>query len=124
MLKSPVIVYEYSACSTCKKALKWLAAHGVAVKTVAIVDAPPSAAELRAMVQASGLPARKFINVSGGSYRELIAARGKSAVEALDEDALLALLAADGKMIKRPLLRAGSKVLVGFREDEYASAFG
>jgi len=33
-----------------------------------------------------------------------------------------ALMAADGKLIKRPILQAGSVVLVGFSEDAYASS--
>jgi arsenate reductase len=123
MPKPAVTVYEYAACSTCKKALKWLDGHGVAYVAKPIVASPPSRAELRAMVVASGLPLRKFINTSGGSYRDLIAARGKAAVEALDDESLLGLLAADGKMIKRPLIKAGATVLVGFREQDYAAAF-
>lgn len=124
MPSSSVTVYHYAGCSTCKKALKWLDAKGVRATLVPIVERPPSAAELAKWVKASGLSARKFINVSGGSYRDLIAARGKAEVEALDDARLLALLAADGKMIKRPLLVAGTKVLVGFREEDYEAAFG
>jgi len=34
----------------------------------------------------------------------------------------LAALAADGKLIERPVLDAGSVVLVGFRESDYDAA--
>jgi arsenate reductase len=118
-----VRVFHYAGCGTCKKALKWLDAHGVAYETVPIVESPPSLAELKQLVKASGLPARKWINTSGGSYRALVAKRGKDAVESLSDDALLALLAADGKMIKRPVVVAGARVLVGFAEAPYGEVF-
>jgi arsenate reductase len=117
-------VYAYAGCSTCKNALRWLSAQGVAHETIPIVESPPSLAELKKLVRASGLPARKWINTSGGSYRALVLDRGKEAVEALSETELLTLLAADGKMIKRPVVIAGDTVLVGFAEPAYAKAFG
>lgn len=117
-------IWQYAGCSTCKKALKWLDAHGVAHESVPIVEEPPSLAELKKLVEASGLPLRKWINVSGGSYRALLEARGKEAVEKLSDAELLALLAKDGKMIKRPVLAAGEQVLVGFSEAAYEAHFG
>ena len=30
----------------------------------------------------------------------------------------------DGKLVKRPVLVKGNRVLVGFREDDYAALFG
>ena len=38
----------------------------------------------------------------------------------MTEEEQLALLAADGMLVKRPLLIGGGKVLVGFREAEWA----
>lgn len=124
MSRETVKVWQYAGCDTCRKALRWLASHSVAFESIPIVERPPTLEELRSLVRASGLPVRKFLNTSGGSYRALVESRGKAAVEALDDEALLALLAADGKMIKRPLVKAGSRVLVGFREEAYAQAFG
>lgn len=118
-----VAIYQYAGCGTCKKALKWLDARGVRYRSIEIVTAPPSAKELRAFLDASGLPVRKLLNLSGASYRALLAERGKPAIDALDDASLLALLAADGKMIKRPLLVRGKTVIVGFDEDAYARTF-
>ncbi|MBN8615853.1 MAG: Spx/MgsR family RNA polymerase-binding regulatory protein [Deltaproteobacteria bacterium] len=112
-------IWGYAGCSTCKKALKWLEAHGVEHESIPIVESPPSLAELRKLVQKSGLPARKWINASGQSYRALIESRGKEAVEKLTDGELLDLLAKDGKMIKRPVLAVGDVVLVGFSEPAY-----
>lgn len=122
--RSSVTVYAYSGCSTCKKALAWLKAHQVEAKVVPIVDTPPSASELEALVARSGLPASKWWNTSGEAYRALIAERGKDAVAALTTKEIARLLSENGKRIKRPVLVSAGHVLVGFREDAYQAALG
>lgn len=113
------LVLSYSGCSTCKKALAWLAAHHVEVDVRPIVDLPPTVKELKTWVQASGLPLRKWLNTSGLSYRAL----GKEKVDSVDDATLLDWLAADGKLVKRPVLVDGGAVLVGFKEDQYREHF-
>ena len=117
-MKKPLIL-SYSGCSTCKKALKWLAARGVEADVRAIVDQPPTKAELELWVEMSGKPVQKWLNTSGLSYRAL----GKERLEAASQTEIKKLLAADGKLVKRPVLVMGARVLVGFKEAEWASAF-
>ncbi len=114
-----ITLYEYAACSTCRKARAWLEGRGVAFRALPIVEQTPSREALRGLVARSGLPARKWLNTSGQSYRALVASLGKEAALALDDEDLLGRMAADGKLIKRPVLVAPDRVLVGFREEEY-----
>jgi arsenate reductase len=116
----PAIFYEYSKCSTCRSAAKWLAARGVEVAPRAIVDEPPTVAELRSLWARSGLPLAKFFNTSGQSYRAL----DKDRLARATDDEKLAMLAADGKLVKRPILDDGKRVLVGFSEAAYAAWAG
>jgi arsenate reductase (glutaredoxin) len=113
------LVLSYSGCSTCKKALKWLAEKGVDAKVRAIVDEPPTKAELDQWIPKSGKPVQKWLNTSGLSYRAL----GKEKLDAASETEVKKLLAADGKLVKRPVLVMGSTVLVGFKEDEWKAVF-
>lgn len=113
------LLLSYAGCDTCKKALRWLNQHGVAVTVRPIVDQPPTAAELTRWVPSSGLPVRKWLNTSGQSYRAL----GKEQVEAASDATLLRWLAADGKLVKRPVLVSGNQVFVGFREEQYEALF-
>ena len=117
-MKKPLVL-SYSGCSTCQKALKWLAARGVEADVRAIVDQPPTKAELDQWIEKSGKPVTKWLNTSGLSYRAL----GKAKIEAASETEVKKLLAADGKLVKRPVLVMGATVLVGFKEDEWASVF-
>ncbi len=109
------VVLAYSGCQTCRKALAWLAKRGIEVDVRPIVDHPPTAEELTAWIPKSGRPVRKWLNTSGQSYRAL----GKARVDAMSDDELVAALAADGKLVKRPVVVAGGKVLVGFDAEKY-----
>jgi arsenate reductase len=113
-------VFHYPACSTCKKALKWLDAHGVEHERIHIVDSPPTVAQLQQALKLSGLPVAKLFNVSGGSYRD---GDFKARLPGMTEDQALAALAADGKLIKRPLILGNGFALVGFREADYVARF-
>ena len=109
-------IYQYPKCSTCRKASKWLASKSLDFNSVNIVEGPPSVEELRGLWERSGLPLKKFFNTSGQSYRN---GGFKEKLKAMTEEASLEALAADGKLIKRPILDAGKVVLVGFKEADW-----
>ncbi|MFO0596649.1 MAG: Spx/MgsR family RNA polymerase-binding regulatory protein [Myxococcaceae bacterium] len=116
---SKPLVLSYAGCSTCKKALKWLDAKGVEIELRAIVDQPPTLAELEVWIGKSGKDVKKWLNTSGLSYRAI----GKEKIDASSEAQVKKMLAADGKLVKRPVLVKGDTVLVGFKEDEWKAAF-
>ena len=113
-------VYAYAGCSTCRKATKWLAEHDIAAETHDLKTHPPDAATLAAAIERSGLPLKRFFNTSGQSYR---GGGWKDRVGALSVDEAAAALAADGMLIKRPLVLADDGgVLVGFKPDAWEAA--
>jgi arsenate reductase len=112
-------VYHYPNCSTCKKALAWLAAQKIAYTPIDIVKHPPSKAELQRAAKLAGVPVGKLFNVSGVSYRE---GDFKTKLATMTDAQAFAALAADGKLVKRPLALTADAALVGFREDAWASA--
>ena len=114
-------VFQYPKCGTCRKALKWLDEKGIEYKSVDIASHPPTLAKLKKALKLSKLPVQRLFNTSGQSYRGGgFSAKLKvmSDAEALDE------LAADGKLIKRPLVFGEDFVLIGFKESEYEEHFG
>ena len=110
-------VYCYSRCTTCKKALKWLDDNSIAFETIDIKADHPDEKTLREYWAMSGLPLKRFFNTSGIPYRELELSKK---LPDLSEDEQFALLAADGMLVKRPLLVGDGFVLTGFKEDEWA----
>lgn len=91
----------YPKCSTCRKAVNWLAERGVEATYRNIQAQNPSYEELRAWVERSGLPVRKFFNTSGLQYRALGL---KDKLPQMGEEEQLRLLSTDGMLVKRPLL--------------------
>lgn len=115
------LLIEYPTCSTCRKAHLWLEQSGAAFTTRHIVEANPSAEELAAWHKLSRLPLRRFFNTSGMKYRELNLA---TRLPLMSEKEMLALLASDGMLVKRPLLITDSAVVPGFREEVWRQALG
>ncbi|HJD76484.1 MAG TPA: arsenate reductase family protein [Bacteroides reticulotermitis] len=111
------VFLQYPACSTCQKAKKWLEENKVAYTSRLIVDENPTVEELKAWIPRSGLPIRKFFNTSGVVYKEL---NLKDKLPTMSEEEQIALLATNGKLVKRPLIVAEDFVLVGFKIDEWA----
>lgn len=117
-MKPTVTVYQYPACSTCRKALKWLDTKGIAYDAVHIVDEPPSEKLLKRAL-ASGLPLKRLFNTSGESYKN---GNFKDKLPAMTEAQALKALAADGKLIKRPFLVTEEAILTGFDEAAWQEA--
>ena len=113
-------VYQYTKCSTCRKALAFLAKRGVKHETIDIVTKPPSKTELRRALEQSGLPIKKLFNTSGESYRK---GRFGERLATMTEAEALDALAKDGKLIKRPVVLGGDFALVGFDESAYGARF-
>ena len=107
----------YPKCTTCQKAKKWLDDNQIAYRIRDIKLENPSAEELRRWHQQSGLPLRKFFNTSGLLYKSL---ELKTKLPAMSEEEMLALLATDGMLVKRPLLIGDDFVLVGFQESQWS----
>lgn len=115
-----ITLIHYPACSTCQKAKRYLQERGLTPHLRHIVEHPPTEAELTAWLSKMDLPARKLFNISGIRYREL---NLKEVLPTLSEAEQIALLASDGKLIKRPLLISEQGILVGFKVDEWSALF-
>ena len=79
----------YPKCSTCQKAKAWLEERGISYDLRDIKQDNPTAEELTAWYQKSGLPLKKFFNTSGLQYKALGL---KDKLTAMSEDEQLALL--------------------------------
>lgn len=106
----------YPKCTTCQKAKKWLDEHQISYEARDIKTENPTAQELEAWYQKSGLPLKKFFNTSGLIYKDL---NLKEKLPTLSHEEQISLLAQQGMLVKRPLLIGDSSVLVGFKEKEW-----
>ena len=116
-----MLFLQYPPCSTCKKAKAFLDAHGVSYTARHIKEENPSYEELKAWVEMSGLPLKKFFNTSGLLYKSM---NLKEKLPTMTEEEQLKLLASDGMLVKRPILVTEKTVLTGFREEAWKEALG
>ena len=108
-----MLFIQYPPCSTCKKAKNWLEEKGIAYTDRNIKENNPTYEELKAWHARSGLELKKFFNTSGLLYKSM---NLKEKLPAMTEEEQLQLLASDGMLVKRPLLIADDRILVGFKQ--------
>ena len=107
----------YPKCTTCQKAKKWLEEQKIEYTERHIAENNPTYEELKEWYEKSGLPLKKFFNTSGLLYKEM---QLKDKLVTMSEEEMLQLLAANGMLVKRPLMINGDTVLVGFKEAEWS----
>ncbi len=119
MDRSKLILYAYAKCSTCQKAVKWLKDHGLAFEERDIYEHPPETKYFYHWIEEENVPVKKFLNSSGQKYRDF---KMKDRLPGMTVDEVVALLSSHGKLVKRPILSDGHKVLVGYQEAEWSKA--
>ncbi|MGE0828074.1 MAG: ArsC family reductase [Hyphomonadaceae bacterium] len=108
-------IYGIKNCDTMKKARAWLDAAGVAYEFHDYKAEGASKAKLEAWVREAGW--ETLLNRAGTTFRNL-PDKDKAG---LDEKKAIALMLAQPSMIKRPVLEAGGKLIVGFKPEIYES---
>jgi Spx/MgsR family transcriptional regulator len=108
--------YQKPTCSTCRKAKKWLAENGVKPKEFDL-NQGLSEAELDALIGPRDYA--KFLNFRNELYREK-----KMKVNPPSRAEAIRLMAQHPNLIRRPMLVRGSKIVLGFDEEEYRTMTG
>ena len=113
-----IVIHGIKACDTMKKARAWLDAHGLAYSFHDYKTAGIDAATLRGWAREVGW--ETLLNRSGTTFRKLPDADKAG----LDEAKAIRLMQAQPSMIKRPVLDVDGRLIVGFKPETYAAAFG
>ena len=112
-----IILYNYLKCSTCRKAAKWLENRDFEFKLIDIVKEPPLPSYLNLALEQYSDDKKKIFNIRGKAFKSL-----NLDIYGLSKEEIIQLLISDGKLIKRPfLIYEGKKVILGFKEIEYAN---
>jgi arsenate reductase len=113
-----IVIHGIKNCDTMKKARAWLDAHGIAYD---FHDYKAVGVE-RAMLEewARHVGWAVLLNRAGTTFRALPEADKKD----VDEPKAIALMQGQPSMIKRPVLVAGDRVIVGFKAADYEKVFG
>ena len=110
----PITIYGIKNCDTMKKARAWLDQHGVAYAFHDYKVAGIERAKLEGWAKKAGW--ETLLNRAGTTFRKL----PDKDKEGLTESKAIKLMLAQPSLIKRPVLElGGSKLLVGFKPEQY-----
>jgi len=118
MATGPTTIYGIKNCDTMKKARQWLDDHGVAYAFHDYKTKGIDPGRLAAWAKVVGW--ETLLNRAGTTFRKLSADQK----EGLSEAKAMALMLDQPSMIKRPVLEADGRVVVGFKPETYESMLG
>ena len=110
-------IYGIRNCDTMKKARAWLDARASPMSSTTTRLRASTRATLKAWAGQVGW--EKLLNRAGTTFRKLPDADTRASTEGK----AIALMVAQPSMIKRPVLKDGKKLLVGFSPEAYAKEF-
>jgi Spx/MgsR family transcriptional regulator len=109
----PVRIYGIKNCDTMKKAFAWLEANKVAYEFHDYKKAGVPPGKLNAWATKAGW--EKLVNSRGPTWRKIPDLEKAD----LDQAKALALLERNASAIRRPIVEAGGRLLVGFDPAEF-----
>ena len=110
-----ITIYGIKNCDTMKKARAWLDQRGVNYAFHDYKAAGIERGKLEGWAKKIGW--ENLLNKAGTTFRKL----PDKDKEGLTEKKAIALMLAQPSMIKRPVLEAGGRLLVGFKPEQYES---
>jgi len=99
-------IYEKPTCTTCRKLVQLLKAHGVDFERINYIIDPPDQPLLMELLRKLQVPARELLRSKEPEYRELGLAGDVS------DDRILAAIAAHPSLLQRPIVVAGERAVI------------
>ena len=100
--------YHNPRCSKSRAALELLEGRGLAPTIVRYLETPPTAAELRQVLDKLNISPRQLLRTGEDEYKQL-----NLADPSLSDEQLIEAMSAHPRLIERPVLIAGDKAVVG-----------
>jgi Spx/MgsR family transcriptional regulator len=117
MAKS-ITIYGIKNCDTMKRARAWLDDHSVSYVFHDYKTEGIERTKLESWLKQAGW--ETLLNRAGTTFRKL----PDKEKEGVTEKKAIGLMLAQPSIIKRTVLEVGNKLLVGFKPEAYAKAFG
>lgn len=104
---APVTIYHNPRCSKSRETLALLEARGLQPLVIEYLKAPPSAAELSALLKKLGMKAEQLMRKGEDIYKE------KFAGKTLSDEERIKAMAAHPVLIERPIVVRGDRAVLG-----------
>ncbi len=103
-----VRIYHNPRCSKSRQTLALLEENGVNPEVIHYLDTPPTAAELAQLVSQLGVSARQLLRKGEEAYQA-----NNLVDESIDDEQVLAIMAANPILIERPIVVKGERAVLG-----------
>jgi arsenate reductase len=107
MAADPPVIYHNPRCSKSRDALKLLQDAGVEVEVIEYLKTPPTAAQLRAILNRLGMKPEDLVRKGEATYKEHYAGKTLSNAD------WIAAMVEHPILIERPIFVKGDKAVVG-----------
>ncbi|QPC46862.1 Spx/MgsR family RNA polymerase-binding regulatory protein [Mangrovibacillus cuniculi] len=107
-----LIFYTYPSCTSCRKTKKWLTQNGVSYKERHLFRETPTAEEIR-----------EILSLTTEGLDEILATRSQTFkslnldVDTMPLSEVIELLVKEPKLLRRPILCDGKKLVVGYNPE-------
>ena len=102
-----ITIYQKPTCSTCREAVKLLAASGQPYEAVNYYETPFTKATLKEVLKKAGFAAKDVLRTKEDIYKELGLAKKQ-----VSEDELIDLMLKHPDLIQRPLAVKGTRAML------------
>jgi arsenate reductase (glutaredoxin) len=103
-----ISIYHNPRCSKSRQTLALLEARGIEPEIVLYLETPPDTKALKEVLRKLGIPARQLLRKGEDAYQE-----NNLADDSLSEEQLIGTMAANPKLIERPIVINGDKAALG-----------
>lgn len=104
----PVTIYHNPRCSKSRATLALLEERGITPEIVEYLNNPPDAATLAGILGKLGISAAELMRTGEAEYKA-----AKNDLAGMDEDAQIAWLCANPRVIERPIVVSGDSARIG-----------
>ncbi|QIL88646.1 arsenate reductase (glutaredoxin) [Microbulbifer harenosus] len=101
-------IYHNPRCSKSRQTLQLLQDNQIEPEVVLYLETPPDADTLKTLLKKLGIRARDLLRKGEDAYKEL-----NLGDTSLGDDALIAAMAANPKLIERPIVVKGNTAVLG-----------
>lgn len=102
------IIYHNPRCSKSRKTLDLMRQEGIEPKILLYLDNPPSKDKLREVIENLGISSRDLLRKKEEEYKKY-----NLSDETISDNDLLSYMVNSPKLIERPIVIKGNKVIIG-----------
>ncbi|PAE23369.1 MULTISPECIES: Spx/MgsR family RNA polymerase-binding regulatory protein [Bacillaceae] len=111
---SQLTFFTYPSCTSCRKTKKWLTAHSIDFEERHLFRETPSPRELLKILSLTTSGLDEILATRSQTYKDL----GEK-LEELSLSEVVQMVIKEPKLLRRPILTNGNKIVIGYNPDAF-----